>query len=91
MDRVTVLVTGSQGKVGRHVVAALERRNVKVVGVDIVRGVYDTCVASQCAQQGGVCRCAHTRRRVVTAPHNHGRNQHGFKTHGERVRVDPVH
>jgi nucleoside-diphosphate-sugar epimerase len=40
--RTTVLVTGSQGKVGRHVVATLARRGIHVVGVDLVRGVYDT-------------------------------------------------
>ena len=40
--RTTVLVTGSQGKVGRHVVKNLEARGIHVVGVDIVRGEYDT-------------------------------------------------
>jgi nucleoside-diphosphate-sugar epimerase len=41
--RSTVLVTGCQGKVGRHVVAALEARgDVHVVGIDLQRGVYDT-------------------------------------------------
>jgi len=40
--RPTILVTGSQGKVGRHVVANLAARGVHVVGVDLARGVYDT-------------------------------------------------
>lgn len=37
-----VLVTGSAGKVGRHVVLALRAKGVFVVGVDLVRGVFDT-------------------------------------------------
>lgn len=42
MQRQTVLVTGSQGKVGKHVVANLARRGLHVVGIDLARGVYDT-------------------------------------------------
>lgn len=44
--RPTVLVTGSQGKVGRHVVANLAARGIHVVGVDLARGVYDTWAGS---------------------------------------------
>lgn len=36
-----VLVTGSQGKVGRHVVAAFLRAGDEVIGVDLGRGVFD--------------------------------------------------
>lgn len=41
-SRPTVVVTGCQGKVGRYVTQALAARGVRVVGVDLVRGVYDT-------------------------------------------------
>ena len=41
-ERKTVVVTGSQGKVGKHVVRALAARGVRVVGIDLVRGVFDT-------------------------------------------------
>jgi len=42
MSRKTILVTGCQGKVGRHVVRELESQGVHVVGIDLTRGVYDT-------------------------------------------------
>ena len=41
LARKTVVVTGSQGKVGRHVAAAFKRAGWLVVGVDLVRGIYD--------------------------------------------------
>ena len=37
----TVLVTGCQGKVGRHVAAAFKAHGWKVVGIDLARGIYD--------------------------------------------------
>ena len=40
--RKTVIVTGSQGKVGKHVVRCLAARGVRVVGIDLARGVFDT-------------------------------------------------
>lgn len=39
--RKTVIVTGCQGKVGRHVAAAFKKAGYLVVGVDLVRGIYD--------------------------------------------------
>lgn len=41
--RQIIVVTGCQGKVGKHVVRELEARpDIHVVGLDLVRGVYDT-------------------------------------------------
>lgn len=42
MSRPTILVTGCQGKVGKHVVANLAKRGIHCVGIDLVRGEYDT-------------------------------------------------
>lgn len=41
-DAKTVIVTGCCGKVGAHVAAAFKRAGWNVVGVDVVRGIYDT-------------------------------------------------
>ena len=37
-----VVVTGSQGKVGRHVASTFKAAGWTVVGVDLGRGIYDT-------------------------------------------------
>jgi UDP-glucose 4-epimerase len=41
-SRSVILVTGCQGKVGKHVVRELEGRGHHVVGCDLLRGVYDS-------------------------------------------------
>lgn len=44
--RRRVLVTGSQGKVGKHVVAAFKASGALTIGLDLARGQFDTYVAS---------------------------------------------
>ena len=44
--RMKVLITGSQGKVGKHVVARCKQLGIETIGVDLARGEYDTYVAS---------------------------------------------
>jgi len=45
MSRQVIVVTGCQGKVGKHVVRELESQKYHVIGIDLVRGVYDTYIA----------------------------------------------
>ena len=45
--RDTVIVTGCMGKVGVHVATALKAAGLHVVGIDLVRGVYDTPSAAE--------------------------------------------